>query len=152
MAPAFDRSEDFALDKPACVACPNLDGADRCRIHDRLAEEGFAGCVAYDCLGAGQRVVQELFAGASWREDPGLLEAMGRSLTQLRRVHELIALLNQAAKAPLDGAERRALVSLQAALEPAGGWSPDSLAAFAGGQTPGRARVFLTSLRRHFIR
>ena len=152
MAPAFDRSDEFALDKPACVACPNLDGRDRCRIHDRLEPEGFGGCVLYDCLGAGQRVVQDVFAGVSWREDPSLLPDMGRALVALRRVHELILLLNEAARAPLSGDERRELGVLAAELEPAEGWSEESLEAFAAGPVPGRVRSFLTSLRWHFSR
>ena len=88
MAPAFDRSDEFAIDKPACVACPNLDGADRCRVHDRLEQAGFHGCVIYDCLGAGQRVVQELYAGRPWREEPDLLPEMWRALTALRPILE----------------------------------------------------------------
>ena len=152
MAPAFDRSDEFAVDKAACTACPNLDLADRCRIHDRLEPEGFRGCVLYDCLGAGQRVVQEVFAGASWREDPSLLPAMGRALVALRGVHEQILLLNEAAKAPLSGDERCELEVLAAALEPAEGWTAPDLETFAAGPVPGRVRNFLRSLRRHFSR
>src|SRR5262249_8834565 len=36
--------------------CPNLRSDFRCGIHDRLRDRGFAGCAAYDCFGAGQRV------------------------------------------------------------------------------------------------
>ena len=151
MAPAFDRSEEFAIDKPACVACPNLGADDLCRIHGRLEKAGFHGCVIYDCLGAGQRVVQEMFAGRSWREDPDLLPEMWQALTALRGVHELILLLGAAAKAPLSPDERRTLEALQVELEPAGGWTPDTLTALAG-PTAGRVRAFLPSLRRHFTR
>ncbi|HEY5410637.1 MAG TPA: hypothetical protein VIJ94_07910 [Caulobacteraceae bacterium] len=150
MTPAFDCSDEFAIDKPACTACPNLDGADLCRIHDRLEPAGFKGCVLYDCLGAGQRVVQEVFAGASWRQDPSLLPAMGRALVALRGVHELIQLLQEAAKAPLTDGERLQLEAFGAALEPAGGWSEENLEAFAQGPAPGRVRSFLKSLRWHF--
>ncbi len=152
MAPAFDRSDEFALDKPACVTCPNLDGRDRCRIHDRLELEGFGGCVLYDCLGAGQRVVQEVFGGASWREDLSLLPDMGRALVTLRGVHELILLLHEAAKVPLSGDERRELEVLAAGLEPAEGWTAESLERFDAGPGPGQTRRFLRSLRRHFTR
>ena len=152
VTPAFDRSDEFAIDKPACSACPNLDGADRCRIHDRLEPAGFGGCVLYDCLGAGQRVVQEVFAGASWRADPTLLPAMGRALVELRWVHELIQLLQVAATIPLSDDERRQLATLAAALEPAEGWSAESLETFAAGAVPDRIRTYLKSLRRHFAR
>ena len=151
MAPAFDRSDEFAIDKPACAACPNLGAGDLCRIHDRLEKAGFHGCVIYDCLGAGQRVVQELYAGRSWREDPDLLPEMWTALTALRDVHELILLLGAAAKAPLSTDERQALETLKAELEPAGGWTTDTLAAGAGPVSK-RVRAFLPSLRRRFAR
>ena len=152
MAPAFDRSDEFAIDKPACVACPKLDADDCCSIHYRLEKAGFHGCVIYDCLGAGQRVVQELYAGRSWRADPDLLPEMWTALTALRGVHELILLLATAAKAPLSAEEQRALEALRAELEPADGWAPEGLTVFAAGPIPGRAREFLRSLRRHFAR
>jgi hypothetical protein len=151
VAPAFDRSDEFAIDKPACTACPKLDAANRCWIHDRLDKAGFHGCVIYDCLGAGQRVVQELYPGRSWREDPDLLPDMWTALTTLRGVHELILLLAAAAKAPLSPQERQTLEKLQAELEPAESWTTDSLAVAAGPLSE-RARVFLRSLRRHFKR
>lgn len=151
VAPAFDRSDEFAIDKPACVACPNLDGGDRCRIHDRLQKAGFGGCVIYDCLGAGQRVVQELYAGRSWKDEPDLLPEMWTSLTALRGVHEQIQLLAMAAKAPLPPDERRILQALQAELEPADGWTPESLV-FVAGPLSERVRAFLRTLRRHISR
>ena len=151
VAPAFDRSEEFAVDKPACVACPNLDADDICQIHHRLERAGFHGCVIYDCLGAGQRVVQELFPGRSWREEPDLLPEMWRALTALRGVHELILLLDTAAKAPLPDEARSALVALRTELDPPAGWTVAELDARAGPLTE-RARAFLASLRRYFAR
>ena len=152
MGPAFDRSDEFALDKPACVACPNLDADDICTIHNRLEKAGFRGCVLYDCLGAGQKVVQELYAGRSWRAEPDLLPEMWDALVALRRVHELILLLATAAKAHLSLTERRALEALQLELEPAGAWAPETLAAFVAGPVPEQVLDFLKSLRRHFAR
>lgn len=103
----------------------------------------------YDCLGAGQRVVQEFYPGRSWREEPELLDEMWRALTALRGVHELILLLGEAAKLPLSAQERGTLERLLGELEPAEGWtvatlerpSPDPLAREVG--------EFLHSLRRH---
>jgi hypothetical protein len=65
--PAFARSSDFALDKPAGVPCPKLQEDFRCSIHDRLRPAGFPGCAVFDCFGAGQRVTAVF--GAAWRED-----------------------------------------------------------------------------------
>ena len=151
VAPAFDKSDEFAIDKPAGVACSKLDAANRCWIHDRLDKAGFHGCVIYDCLGAGQRVVQELYAGRSWREDPDLLPEMWQALGALRGVHELILILTEAAKAPLSPDERRTLEGLQAELDPAEGWTAETVVDVAG-PVSARARAFLTSLRRHFTR
>ena len=38
VAPAFAASADFAIDKPAGHACPNLRDDDRCGIHAQLRE------------------------------------------------------------------------------------------------------------------
>ncbi len=149
MAPAFDRSEEFALDKPACAACPNLGPDERCRIHDRLEAEGFKGCVMFDCLGAGQRVVQELYAGRSWRDEPELLPQMWQALTALRGVHEQILLLQAAARLPLSADERATLEELLADMEPDTAWAPEGLTVFAAAACR-RATDFLQSLRRHF--
>ncbi|MBM7773739.1 hypothetical protein JOD54_003943 [Actinokineospora baliensis] len=56
--PAFAASADFAIDKPAGRACPNLLADHRCGIHDRLRAKGFTGCTVYDCFGAGQKVTR----------------------------------------------------------------------------------------------
>jgi hypothetical protein len=48
VAPAFGASADFAIDKRAGQACPNLSLRLRCAIHDRLRQEGFPGRVAFD--------------------------------------------------------------------------------------------------------
>ncbi len=149
MAPAFDRSEQFGLDKPACAACPNLGPDDRCRIHDRLEPEGFAGCVLFDCLGAGQRVVQELYAGRSWREEPELLPQMWRALKALRHVHEQILLLQAAERLPLSPDEQVRMAALRRELEPERGWTAEGLVA-GGDQAGARIADFLQSLRRHF--
>lgn len=71
VAPGFARSADFAIDKPAGTACPNLAADDSCSIHSELRPRGFPGCTTYDCFGAGQQVTQQTYAGAAtWRSDP----------------------------------------------------------------------------------
>jgi uncharacterized protein YjbI with pentapeptide repeats len=89
VSPAFARSADFAIDKPAGVACPNLADDHRCSIHDRLRPEGFAGCTAYDCFGAGQRLAQDTFGGRDWRTDPEVASPMFAALPIMRGLHEL---------------------------------------------------------------
>lgn len=109
----FETSADFAIDKPAGTACPNLRGDDRCGIHARLREEGFRGCTVYDCFGAGQQVAQVTFGGRDWRTHPELAAPMFATLPIMRQLHELLVYLNQAlawpAAQPLHAALREAL-------------------------------------------
>lgn len=149
VALAFDRSAKFGYEKPAGAPCRHLGGDDRCRIYPRRDRSGFSGCVQFDCLGAGQRVVQELFAGRSWRDDPAVLIEMSRCFSVLRRLHELLVLLNEAARLDLSSGEREVLKRLHNALDPAGGWSPCALLGFDVDRIAGQARSFLTSLRPH---
>ncbi|HTQ15655.1 MAG TPA: hypothetical protein VMH86_17440 [Rhizomicrobium sp.] len=145
---AFDRSAEFGFDKPAATPCRHLGGNDRCRIHGDLHAQGFSGCVAYDCHGAGQRVVQEVFDGRSWREDPALAREMFDAFRALRKIHEWLLLLGAATRLPLDAEEAARRAALEAALTPAA-WTPASLAAFERGTLGPQVRAFLHGLRRH---
>jgi hypothetical protein len=92
VALGLTRSADFAIDKPPDQACPNLMVDHRCAVHPVLAETGFGGCVAYDCLGAGQKVVQVVFAGDVSVPRPELTAAF-RTVGPL---HELLWYLRDA--------------------------------------------------------
>ncbi|HET6483898.1 MAG TPA: pentapeptide repeat-containing protein [Actinoplanes sp.] len=98
VAPAFARSSDFAIDKPAGTACRNLGDDFRCTIHQRLETSGFHGCVVFDCFGAGQRLTQETFGGRDWRTAPELAGPMFASLPIMRQLHELLWYLTEALK------------------------------------------------------
>src|SRR5215218_100293 len=100
VAPAFAASADFAVDKPAGVACPNLRDDFRCRIHESLRPRGFPGCEVFDCFGAGQQLTQVTFGGRSWREDPGLAAAQFALLPVLRQLHEMLWHLTEASSLP----------------------------------------------------
>ncbi|MGW4941629.1 pentapeptide repeat-containing protein [Actinoplanes sp. NPDC004185] len=90
VAPAFAKSSDFAINKPAGRPCPNLADDFRCGIHDRLPERGFPGCVVFDCFGAGQQVTQVTFGGREWRGTPGIAGQMFAVLPVMRQLHELL--------------------------------------------------------------
>src|SRR3954452_17765705 len=96
VAPAFAASADFALDKPAGHPCPHLQPDTRCGIHDRLRPSGFPGCTVFDCFGAGQRVVQQTFAGTDWRESPEVATSVFAVFTAQRQLHELLGYLLEA--------------------------------------------------------
>lgn len=144
---AFDSSDQFAIDKPAGVPCPNLTGQGRCKIHASLAEHGFPGCVSYDCMGAGQHVVQGVFGGRSWQTEPALMKPMFEAFRVMRRVHENLQLLDAARRLPLSEAEARRCAELELAHAPAQGWTPARLKEFEAGPVPGAFRAFLHSLR-----
>jgi len=113
VVPALSVSADFAIAKPARQPCPHLTTDFRCGIHDRLRPEGFPGCAAYDCFGAGQHVAQVTFAGRDWRQAPQLAGSMFAAFTVMRQLHELLWYLTEAlglpAARPLYGDLRRAL-------------------------------------------
>jgi len=89
VAPTFVASRDFAIDKDAGKPCPNLTAEFRCGIHDRLRAEGFPGCVAYDCFGAGQKVTQVTFGGGDWRQSPQIAAQMFEVFGVMRQLHAL---------------------------------------------------------------
>lgn len=151
VALAFDRSPAFAITKPNGIPCPNLDAKNSCRIHAQRDSRGFAGCVAYDCAGAGQRVTQEVFGGRTWRDDPSLLGPMTEAYVAMRRIHELIALLDAAARERLTRTERETVDRFLEALQPAGGWTQQTLATIIDEGIEGEVRGFLKSLRHHYV-
>ncbi|MGI8645036.1 MAG: hypothetical protein ACR2JD_01745 [Nocardioides sp.] len=106
----FRANAGFGADKPGGVPCENLDPRDRCRIHADLLDEGWSGCVAFDCFGAGQQVTQVTYAGRSWRAHDNLAE-MGAVFTVMRELHELLLRL----KGTDDQGLSAEIVSLRAA-------------------------------------
>lgn len=96
VAPAFAASAEFAIDKPAGVPCPNLRSDFRCGIHTTLRQQGFSGCTAYDCFGAGQQVSQVTFAGVDWRREPRTAPQMFAALSVMRQLHELLWYVTEA--------------------------------------------------------
>jgi uncharacterized protein YjbI with pentapeptide repeats len=92
----FAASADFAIDKDAGQPCPNLDLDFRCGIHIRLRQEGFPGCSAYDCFGAGQHVSQVTFGGQDWRRAPETAQQMYEVFPIVRQLHELLCYLTEA--------------------------------------------------------
>ncbi len=124
VAPAFAASADFAIDKPAGVACPNLREDFRCGIHAQLRERGFPGCEVFDCFGAGQRITQDTFGGRSWRETPELAVAQFAVLPVVRQLHEALWYLTEAETLSTDPGVRE----LRALTEHLAAGTPDDLA------------------------
>ncbi len=149
---AFDRSQGFPVDKPNGEPCAHLKCDQRCGIYEQRGDEGYGPCIGYDCFGAGQRVVQDLFSGQSWRDAAELLPDMVAAFVILARIHELRAMLIRAGTLPLTSEERERVTAFDAELDPPEGWSQLDLAAFDIEDADSRTRTFLASLRRHFVR
>jgi len=128
VAPAFSASADFAIGKPAGQACPNLQPDFRCSIHDRLRPQGFPGCTAYDCFGAGQQVAQVTFGGQDWRRTPEIAAQMFAAFTVMRQLHELLWYLSEALELPPAGPLRGDLSLALKETERLTHGSPEALA------------------------
>lgn len=113
VALAFDRGPGFAFDKVAGEPCRNLEDTHACAIHSHLGTEGFAGCAAYDCRGAGQ-ITTALFAGHSWRDNPATARQMFAAFSKLR---EIQIMRSVGCGGP----------ALRTQLAPPGGWTLESL-------------------------
>lgn len=147
VALAFDKSPLFAIDKPAGTPCQHLIKNGRCGIHADLKAKGFGGCVAYDCLGAGQRVTQGLFDGQSWQDDPTLLDPMMRAFASMRKVQDLLQLLVEAQKLTLPPVKHSEINTSIEILNPPDGWTKASLKAFDASDDAAKVRTLLASLR-----
>ncbi|MCR8724709.1 hypothetical protein [Frigidibacter sp. ROC022] len=142
---AFDKGEAFAIDKPAGLPCPHLDG-HACSIHASLTDAGFPGCARYDCFGAGQIVTRDIFAGASWQDQPDLAMPMAEAFRLLREVQDMRAQLQIALDrfAP-DEALRARIEALDRQLAPE--WSAETLAAFDPAAARAAFQDILSALR-----
>jgi hypothetical protein len=98
--PPYDAAQGFGFDKPAETPCRHLCADHRCGIHDELVERSFAGCVAFDCLGAGQRLTAlavARFGDADWRARPEVARWLFAAYPRMRQVQEWLARLSLAA-------------------------------------------------------
>lgn len=123
----FSRSADFAIDKPAAAACPNMADDFSCTIHHRLRPRGFAGCSVFDCFGAGQVVSQQIFGGTSWLEDPSCRRSMFSVFKVVRRLHEMLWYLREAEERSYDPELASAARELSRAILAITGGGPASV-------------------------
>jgi hypothetical protein len=141
---AFDRGAEFAFDKRAGEPCPLLTASHTCSIHAQRGPRGFGGCIAYDCLGAGQRVTAELFGGRSWQAEPALSRPMLEAFWRMRQLHELLLGLALAQRLELESRQARRCHELARELDPPGGFSRASLDALDLGTATREVRELLS--------
>lgn len=143
VVPAFTKSAEFAITKPALAACPNLGTDSRCGIHDRLRPSGFAGCTVYDCFGAGQQVSQVTFGGTDWRTSPELAEQMFAVFPVMRALHEVLSYVVEACGWPFSASPAAELSVMRDRLSALTGADADTLLATDVDQLRGAANVLL---------
>ncbi len=151
VALSFEKSQFFAIAKQAEEPCPNLAVEGGCKIHDKRKKEGYQGCIQYDCLGAGQRVTQEVFAGQSWQSDVSFLRPMVEAFRVMRRIQELRQLLMTAKKLPLNDKDGESLRRYEKILTPDADWSSQSLSSFEVAKTSAEIQIFIKSLRKYLV-
>ncbi len=149
MAFAFDRDQGFGYDKAPNDPCKHLDAACRCAVHDNRKSHGMTACALYECYGAGQYVVQALFDGQSWQDDPAHFGPMTEAFRELARIHTELALLRQAERLALPAGPMAELNNLIRQLAPEDGWTLSDLAARPAGQLVKASRRFLADLKSH---
>lgn len=144
LALAFDRGEHFAHAKAAGSPCHNLSKAHTgCSIHKDLTQKGYSGCVAYQCLGAGQRVTA-LFE-RTWRDDPQQTGPMMDAFRQMRAVQSTLQLIIAAKALPLPPHVEQTRHNWAVQLSPER-WTLTALQAFEHEGVEGEIKTWLRSL------
>ncbi|URZ08964.1 pentapeptide repeat-containing protein [Clostridium felsineum] len=92
----FSKSDGFPENKEAGNPCINLQKDFKCSVHKKLRDKGLKGCIAYDCLGAGQKVAQVTFKGVNWRSDKENSNKMFDAFILMRQLHEMLWYLTEA--------------------------------------------------------
>src|SRR3954463_10401098 len=152
VAPAFAASADFAIDKAAGRACPNLQDDYRCGIHAQLRERGFPGCTVFDCFGAGQRITQDTFGGRAWREEASPAAGQFAVLPVMRQLHEALWYLLEAESLQAAPSLREEVRALRDRTERLAAGSPEELTALDAGahrRSVGELLGRISDLARH---
>ncbi|TGA97018.1 pentapeptide repeat-containing protein [Sporolactobacillus shoreae] len=123
----FAVSADFAVEKNAGKPCPNLQSDFRCSIHKNLRQQGFKGCIAFDCFGAGQKVSQITFGGIDWHEGPATATKMYHVFPIMLQLHEILWYLTEALTLKASHPIHRELYLALHETERLSQLSPDSL-------------------------
>lgn len=92
----YAKSEGFPSDKPAGQPCGMLSEDFSCSIHEKLASCNLKGCMAYDCLGAGQKVTQNIYKGKDWRSTPQIKDQMFQVFLIVYQLHQMLWYLTEA--------------------------------------------------------
>ena len=105
----YAASEGFPKDKESGVPCHYLSEDFKCQIHNKLQEKGLHGCMAYECMGAGQKVSQITYKGESWRQNPEIAKEMFDTFIVMRHLQELLWYLTEASLKTQDNVLKKSM-------------------------------------------
>lgn len=92
----FSAAEGFPVNKDAGKPCINLKDDFRCNVHNNLVKKGLKGCIAYDCLGAGQKVAQVTYCGNDWISNKDTAKEIFEVFVVMKQLHEMLWYLTEA--------------------------------------------------------
>lgn len=92
----FSASDGFPVNKDAGRPCINLQDDYRCSVHKNLNKKGLKGCIAYDCLGAGQKVAESTYGGRDWKRNPDSAKQMFDVFIIMKQLYEMLWYLKEA--------------------------------------------------------
>lgn len=94
----FAKQDGFPANKAAGKPCKNLMPDFRCAIHSQLCEANMKGCLAYDCMGAGQKVTQDCCQNGDWRTNPKQANEIFEVFKVMTRLHQMLWYLIDASR------------------------------------------------------
>lgn len=127
----FAKSEGFPEDKAAGTPCGHLQPDFRCRVHSELGEKKLKGCLAFDCLGAGQKVTQQVYGGRTWREESVSAAEMEQVFVHVWQLQQILGYLLEAQTLAAAQPLADALEALIAENQRLGALPPEELAKLA---------------------
>lgn len=89
------KTDGFPSDKEAGIPCACLGPDFHCMIHGELAAKKLKGCMAFDCLGAGQKVTGS-YGGADWKNSPEIAQQMFAVFLVVFQLHQMLWYLAEA--------------------------------------------------------
>lgn len=90
------KTDGFPANKEAGTPCKHLDSDFSCKIHSRLADNNYKGCLAYDCFGAGQRTTQLYLSDGTWETNSEQKDKLFQVFIIVYQLHQMLWYLVEA--------------------------------------------------------
>ncbi|MBW7572769.1 pentapeptide repeat-containing protein [Caproiciproducens faecalis] len=106
------KTDGFPADKGSGTPCKYLMPDFRCKIHSELKSRKMSGCLAYECLGAGQKTTQMYCPDHDWKANPAQAENIFQTFTIVFHLHQILWYLIEAFSLTSDEKTAAAIESL----------------------------------------